>query len=183
MGAEKSALAQKNAKKNRFFYKKTIEKSAGTGYILDVVDTSGREGRRKMSTQNDNVILNAAATGCVDLSCSFSVSRSVLQDAEKQTAGAYSVASRTGRSFADFVCVVLDGPSLSAVDLIRVGGAVCTLYRVVAEKIAGFAAVVRRSWTFSKHRVKTHFRSFPARCERCFAARNVILSFAGGLRL
>ena len=152
-------------------------------YILNVVDTSGREGRRKMSTKNDNVILNAAATGCVDLSCSFSVSGSVIQDAEKQTAGAYSVASGAGRSSADSVCVVLDGPSLSAVDLIRVGGAVCTLYRVVAEKVAGFAAVVRRNWAFSKRRFKAHFRSFPARCERCFAARNVILSFAGGLRL
>lgn len=136
-----------------------------------------------MSTKNDNVILNAAATGCVGLSCSFFVSGSVVQDAEKQTAGAYSVVQDNALSSADSVCVVPDGSVLATSDWICVSGAVCTLYRIVVEKIAGFAVVVRRNFEGAKRRLKACFRRCPGRCDYRPAAKCVILACAGGLRL
>ena len=136
-----------------------------------------------MSTKNDNVIMIAVGTDCAVLSRSFSVSRSVLQDAEKQAVGTYSVVQGNALSSADSVCVALDIFGLSAVDWIRVSGAVCTLYRIVVEKIAGFAAVVRRNRVFSKRRLKTCFRRCPGRCDHRPAAKCVILACAGGLRL
>ena len=136
-----------------------------------------------MSTAKNDLILSASATGCAVLSCSFSVSRSVFQDAEKQTAGAYSVVQSKVQSSADSVRVVLDGSVWATSDWIRVSGAVCTLYRIVVEKISGFAAVVRWNRGFAKRRVQAHFKRCFERLVNRSSARSVILSFAGGLRL
>ena len=136
-----------------------------------------------MSTKNDNVIMTAVVTDCAVLSRSFSVSRSVLQDAEKQAVGTYSVVQGNTLSSTDFVCVALDIFGLSAVDWICVSGAVCTLYRIVVEKMTGFAAVVRRNFEVAKRRLKTCFRRRPGRCDYRPAAKCVILACAGGLRL
>ena len=136
-----------------------------------------------MSTKNDDVIMTASVTDCAVLSRSFSVCRSVCQDAENQTQGEYCIVSGKGQSSADSVCVALDGPAVSTSDWICVSGAFCMLYRIVVEKIAGFAAVVRWNRGFAKRRVRSHFKRCFERLVNRSSARSVVLSFAGGLRL
>ena len=114
------------------------------GYILNVVDTStGNE--KTMSTAKNDLILSASATGCAVLSCSFSVSRSVFQDAENQGGGTYLLCPDSGRNGNASVCIAQQGAVHSDGVRIRIPAGISSSFRVVEEKIGTFIAVVRRA--------------------------------------
>ena len=135
-----------------------------------------------MNTAKNNVIFAAAVSDCAVLSRPISVTRSVFQDAEKWSAGEYSVLTENGRIVGDSIRVYLNCPVLPMADPIRVEGANCTLYRIVKEKVYGFAAVVCRKWQFVKHRLQSHLRRKRI-LPRLPVRWNAVLSLAGGLRL
>ena len=137
-----------------------------------------------MSTRNESFAYAVSGSGSVFSLRSFSVSGADFWDAEGLLPGSlYSLLTGSGSAAESVVCIGVESAAELITEAIRVSAAVCTLYRIVEDKVSGFVAVVRRSW--QKYRCR-HRKSVFRRLDRCFcsSARSFpVLANAGGLRL
>ena len=176
-----SVFLVKSAKKV-FFLQKNVAKSAKEcifviGFVLNKAKESS------MNAMIDSVKFAMSAEDSAVLSRSFSVSCSGFWDAENREFGGYSLLQANGWGVDGSVCIALSCQPFSAGDSIRVGAGVCSLYRVIEEKLSGFVTVVRWSWRQFKQRLRSCFRHDRLRCKRCSPEHPLVLSYAGGLRL
>ena len=169
-------------KKNVFFYKKNVAKSAKECiFVIGFVLNEAKEST--MNAMIDSVKFAMSAKDSAVFARSFSVSCSGFWDAENREFGGYSLLDENGRGVDGSVCIALNGQPFPVGDSIRVDAGVCSLYRVIEEKLSGFVTVVRRSWRQFKQRLRSCFRHDRPRSKWRSPEHPLVLSYAGGLRL